>query len=236
MKAQLGNSYFNYIGLILLLLVPFGCRKERELKMPVDVSFVMDISRSPAVNGQLNFQNGAILIGQLSFEGDRIEGDDVFFTKSYPGGLQIPFDGSAVVAAWDFDIPQGTYEKITVQLQSYGDPGEERILIYGQYFNSNDLQTYPVMLEVEVDDAHTLHAVNSSGGNTIILDKDNPAKGTIQFYPARWFQQVSITELNDADLTTVNGIPTIVINDEDNEDIYDKVMEELENSATLTFN
>lgn len=236
MKTQVAPAAIKFIGLVLLFVAASGCRKERELKMPVDVSFVMDMSRNPGVNGQLYFQSGSILVGQLNFEGDRIEGDDVYFTKSYPGGMEIPFDEDAVVAEWDFDIPQGTYEKITLQLQSYGDPSEERISVRGYYFNTSTFQSYPMILEIEADDVHTINAVNASGGNTIILDKDIPAKGTIRFSPTRWFQTVTTSDLNNATLTIINNMPTILISDSVNEDIFDKVMDDLENSATLTFN
>lgn len=226
-----------YIKLIIALFVVLAasCNKDKKWKLPTEVKFKMDINRSSCVGGNLTFTGGNIVIQSFSFDGQRDEGDDVYFMNDYPGGLNVNFDPNNPVSAWDFDIPQGTYHKVTVSFQTYGDLDDDRIVLTGTYYNTSDLVTYPVRLEFEVDEFYSVVAASSSGSNTIVLDKDVPASASIKLNPVYWFQLVTPNDMDNATLTPVNSVPTIVISDSENTDIFDLVSDRIDEATQTTF-
>lgn len=212
-----------------------SCKKRKKWKQPTDVQIKMDINRSSMLGGNLAFNGGYAKIESLTFNGDRQESDDVTFTKTYSGGLQVPFDANNSVSEWDFDIPQGTYNNITISFHTYGEAGDDHIVLTGTYKNSIDLNTYPVRLEIKVEEFYNTLAKSSSGNNQIILDKNIQKEGLIKLNPVYWFQLVSVNDMDNATLINVNSVPTILINDSDNTDIFDLLSDRIDDATEITF-
>lgn len=219
---------------VLSLVFFNSCKKEAKWKLPTEVKFKMDISRNPSVAGNLNFTGGNIMIENFSFDGEREEGDDVYFNNNYPGGLNINFDPNNPVPAWDFDIPQGTYTRIRILFNTYGEAGDDQIVLTGTYYNATDSVTYPLRLEFEADEFFDVVAL-SSGSNIIVLDKDIPKTATIKLDPSYWFQPVTTKEMDNAGLILFNGVETILINDSTNSAIFDLVSDRIEEPTTINF-
>lgn len=229
------NLYF----ILFLVFTSFfitSCKKKKEAqqwKLPVDVTFKMDVNHTPTMNNNLSFTGGYIVLSEFEFDGQRIEGDDAYFSKSFSGGLSIPFSGSMGVTDLNFDIPQGTYTKITILFEAEGNGGKS-VVVYGNYTNSSGT-TYPLVLEVEELELYTVIAKNASGSSEIILDKDVASIAKIKLDPVYWFQNVSITMLDNATLVNLNGVQTILINGANNEDIYDIVDDQIDKATNIIF-
>ncbi len=197
----------------------------------------MDINHSTALGGALAWTSGNIMIANFTFEGKRVQGGDVYFTKTYSTGLNIFFDPNNTISEWDFEIPQGTYTKINISYKTYGKSGDKSIVLKGIYKNTTNNIIYPVTFEFEAEEYYTIVAKTSSGSAEIVLSKDVAASALIKADPVYWFQTVSTSMMDNATLTTVNGNPTILISDSNNTNIYDAVRDRMNDDVTtVTFN
>lgn len=221
----------------LFVILCASCKKDKKWKIPTDVTFKMDINRSAGLSGNLVWTSGNIMIANFIFDGKRDQGGDVYFTRDYPSGLNVFFDPNNPVPAWDFDIPQGTYTQINVSYKTYGSPGGKHIVVEGSYTNTTNSNIYPVKFEFEAEEFYNVVAKTSSGSTQIVLSKDVSSTATIKADPVYWFQTVTTSMMDNATLVTVNGNPTILINDATNEDIYDAVRDRMDDDVTtVTFN
>ena len=211
------------------------CKKEDKWKLPTDVNFKMDINRSAGAGGNLSFANGSIILADFTFDGNRDQADHVYFNKTYSGGLTVSFDPNNPVPALDFDIPQGTYNKIRISFRTFGNVGDEHIAVEGTYKNTSNSNTYPVRFEFEAEEFFDVVAKSSSGSSSIVLDKDVASIATIKLDPIYWFQTISTTMLDNATLVNVSGTQTILINDANNEAIFDLVMDRVDEASEIFF-
>lgn len=219
------------------VIVCASCKKDKIWKIPTDVTFKMDINRSPGLSGNLVWTSGSVMIANFTFDGKRDQGGDVYFTKDYSSGLNIFFDPNNPISAWDFDIPQGTYTQINISYKTYGSPGDEHIIVEGSYTNSSNSNIYPVKFEFEAEEFYNVVARTPSGSTQIVLSSDNATTATIKADPVYWFQTVTTSMMDNAALVIVNGNPTILINEDTNEDIYDAVRDRMDDDVTtVTFN
>lgn len=228
-----------YIKLLIVLFVFFSvaCNKSKKWKIPSAVSFKMDINHSATLNGALAWTSGNIMIANFTFDGKRVRGGDVYFTKTYSSGLNIFFDPNNTVSEWNFDIPQGTYTKINISYKTFGNSGDKHIVVKGTYKNTVNNNIYPVQFEFEAEGFYNIVAKTSSGSTQIVLSKDVPSSALIKADPVYWFQQVSTSMMDNATLTIVNGNPTILVNDANNGNIYDAVRDRMDDDVTtVTFN
>jgi len=218
--------------IIFLILSTPSCKNE--WKLPTDVGFKIDINRETSSDGRFVFTDGEIIIETFEFDGEREQGDDVYFSKSFEQGLKIPFSSSNIVKELDFDIPQGTYSKIVISFETFDELNDTNIIVNGFYTNSNN-EKIPIRFEFTPSEEFEIVAIDYSGSNQIILNKDHPVKAKIEINPAHWFQVVSSSSLDDADLVDINGTPTILINDDENDDIFDLIIDRLDESLEAVF-
>jgi hypothetical protein len=212
---------------VLVLVV--SCNK---WKQPTDTQFYVDINRTPTIGGQLTFTGGQMILSNFEFEGEREKGGDVSFITNYGSGLTIPFDLTNTNPELNFDIPQGVYNRIALVLTT-GSSGEV-ILVEGTYaYNGGG--TVPFRFIFADTEEFEIEAEDDDGG-TIVLDKDAISPAKIVLDPTHWFAPVPSSFFENATLTDVNGVNTIVIDKNNNEDIYDIVLDRLEETAAVIFN
>jgi len=207
---------------------------KNEWKLPTDVGFKVDINRETSSDGQIVFTNGNIVLATFEFDGEREQGDDVYFSKSFPKGLIIPFSSSTVIEELNFDIPQGTYSKIDISFETFDELGGVNITVNGFYTNSSS-EKIPIKFEYTSSEEFDIVAVDYTGSNQIILNQDHPVNAQIEINPIHWYQIVSSTTLDDADLVDINGIPTLLISEDENEDIFDIIIDRLDESLEAVF-
>ena len=220
--------------LIIVFLISSFISCKNEWKLPTEVGFKIDINREPNSDGTLVFTDGEIIIETFEFDGEREQGDDVYFSKSFEQGLIIPFSSSSVVEELDFDIPQGTYSKIVISFETFDKFDNINIIVNGFYTNSSS-ERIPIRFEFTPSEEFDIVAVDYSGSNQIILNKDHPVNAQIEINPIHWFQVVSSSLLDDADLVDINGTQTLLISDDENEDIFDLIIDRLDESLEAVF-
>ena len=234
MKTKICKIIFIIIS-IFVFLPSCGDKDDKEIwKQPTDVGFIVDYNRSPGQSGKLIFTNGNIVLANFSFDGKRVQGDDVYFSNAFPSGLNIVFDPNTPVASLDFDIPQGTYTKIEISFETFGVNDDNHIVFEGTYERSMH-NNYPVRFEFKTKILQTIIAKNSSGSAEITLNKDVPVKPKIILDPIFWFNPVSQSIINSAELVDIGGTSTILINDTCNENIYDIIVGRINTGSAITF-
>jgi hypothetical protein len=216
---------------ITILGCLFACKKWKE---PTDVNFFVDIEKSATLGGQLTFTGGQINIEYIDFDGDREKGDGVHFTKDFNNGLLIPFNESQSIAGLEFVIPQGEYNRIDIEFKTVDDNGAVCILVEGNYVYAGG-GSIPFRFEFTDSKQFKIRAEYKNGGN-ILLDKDISSSAKIVLDPNYWFQPVPTSYFENADVSNISGINTILINKDNNDLIYDIVLNRLDESAIVVFN
>lgn len=217
---------------IIILSVLFAGCKKNELKIPTDVTFKIDINRNISQEGHLVFTEGKMTIQDFSVEGDRKEGESISFSKSFPQGLNINFSPTINISELDFDIPQGDYSELVISFSTKYNSDNSNLSVRGRYTNASGVQT-PLLYEFNDDDNISIEGEDKEDESTIVLDKDTPVSALVKFDPIYWFATVSNNLLDNAELVDVDGVQTILVNSSTNEDIYDKVVDRMEETALV---
>lgn len=222
------------VKLIIAICTICGLSACKKWKQPTDVDFYVDIEKTATLNGQLTFTGGHINIDYFDFDGDREKGDDVIFDKEFTNGLVIPFDGSQSVPELEFMIPQGEYKRVDIGFRTFDDNGDLCILVEGNYTFSGG-GSIPFRFEFYDSEQFKIRAEDNGGGN-ILLDKDVASPAKIVLDPNHWFQPVPTSYFENADISSVSGTNTILIDKNNNDIIYDIVLDRLDESALIVFN
>jgi hypothetical protein len=219
---------------LVISLILQGCKKD-DLKLPTDVSFKMDINRNLSNTGHLVFNSGSILLAAFDIEGTRQEGDPISFGKSFPQGLSVSFSPTNNISDLFFNIPQGVYTDLDISFETFDDNGDITILVEGQYTNQSNI-TFPLRFECLSSEYFSINGESGSGSSTIVLNKDTPVTSFVKFDPIYWFGTISNNKFNNADLVNIGGQMTILINESNNSDIYDIVVDRIDETTSAIFN
>ncbi len=222
--------------LLLFAVLVTGCNKDkrRKWKLPTEVSTTMDITKGTTGNGKARYSGGHIIIRAYNISGVREQGADISFNRNFSAGLTIPFDANNNVADLQFDIPQGAYTKMDIDFETYSNQSTPSILILGTYRN-NVGTDIPIRFEFLYTEDFEIIARDSGNSGKIVLDKDQPSSTQLILDPQHWFQIVTNNQWENATLTDVQGTQTILITEDKNEDIYDNILDRIDESSEAIF-
>jgi hypothetical protein len=230
----------NIIVLSIFIFSIFSCEKNK-WKLPTKVSFSINLNNLK--NERFSFTEGYIVISNFEIQGRRDQGNDVISPKKFGNGLKIQFNNSNV-SDLDFDIPQGTYNNFEVifdtQLcETAGNNNPDNYLaglrIKGTLLNIEN-ENCNVIFEFNMKEYFNLIAKNPEGNSQIILDTEIPSFAKIIFNPAYWFQNISDLQIQNIEYMQNNGqtnFKTILINEENNQEIYSIVANRIKESTTF---
>ncbi len=216
----------------LVLLV--GCKKN-QLKKPTDVSFKIDINRSTSTDGKIIFNSGSIILASFDVEGERQEGDPISFSRSFPQGLLVNFDPNNPITEIQYDIPQGVYTELAISFETFDDNGDNTIVVNGTYTNNGGIDI-PIRFEFLSSEYFSISSEDATNSGLIVLDKDTPANALIKLDPIYWFDILTTNQMENADLVNVGGTPTILINEDENDDLYDAIADRIDESTEAIIN
>ncbi|XOV67544.1 MAG: hypothetical protein ACFHU9_18170 [Fluviicola sp.] len=222
------------IFLVVPLLLASSCKKN-QLKQPTDVSFKMDINRNQSSDGKLVFTGGTINLESFSVSGTRQEGDPISFSNSFSGGLLVNFSPTGDIPQLNFEIPQGVYTSLEVSFDTYEGPGGVTIMVNGIYTNNGSVDI-PVIFEFMSSETFAIESEDDVNSGVVVLEKDKPVSSLIKLDPIHWFDILTNNQLENATLTNINGTPTILINADTNENLYDLMADRIDESAESVFN
>lgn len=200
----------------------------------MEVGFFMDIQKNVVANSRLQFNGGSIILSSFEFEGDREQASEVEFAREYEQGLKLAFTSDQAVEALKFQIPQGNYHPISIEFETFDGFGENNLIVEGSYQNSEG-RRYPLVFALGSSESFAIEAESYSDGNQIVVKKEAPVSAFIKLNPVHWFNNVPLSMLDAADIGLWDGVPTIVISEEVNQEIYDLIEDQLNEAAEVTF-
>lgn len=222
----------NYIPLIVIIFSLFmtqSCGKK--WKKTTVCSFQFDITKGYGSNN-LQFNTGYMILRKIKFTGDRKQGDDVDFSNDIY--VQTDFATGNISAPVKYDIPQGTYKTIDLEVEVHDEGSVPSIQLNGTYINSVP-DTIPVLFQFFSGETFKMQGTTQSGSNEIILIEGTPATTQITFNPVYWFGTVTKSMLDSATLTNISSVPTIVISNNDNQNIFNFVSDRIDESNKAIF-
>lgn len=228
------------LAVLLLSCLLFSCEKEEEFKIPVEVGFFVDMHRTMDPGSRLQLTEGYIVLSSFGFEGDREQAEKVRFEKEYSKGLFVPFSPDRPIKELLFQIPQGVYNQISISFEVFDeddsdeDAEKSSLVVKGTYRTPSG-NIYPLLVELWSSEEFRVKAKSEPDGNQIILKREAPASAHINLNPAYWFQAVPLALLDQAELVELNGVPTILINEDVNEEVYDILESRLGKAAEVVF-
>lgn len=212
-------------GPLLIVIILFGCNK---YKKPTELDFSADMSRTPTLGSKLTFESGFIQLEYFEFEGEREKGDDVYFEKEFSNGLHIPMDSTVNISELDFTVPQGIYKRMDISFSTFDDETDTQssLEVKGNYQNASGT-LIPFVFKFKDTESFEIRAKNEDG-SSIILDEDYPSFAKIILNPEHWFEIVPMDDFENAETTEIDGVSTIIIDKDNNDDIYDLVLDRLD--------
>jgi len=226
---------------IIFLAVVFSlffssCEKEDYTK-PVEVSFefTMDslqLNESPK-SGSFTIDKGTLIVQTFEFDGRRDQGDDYYFTSEFSTPLRAELHNQNTNQNVSFDIPQGIYNRIEINL-SLGDGNENALCLEGS-FRRGPFDEVPILFEYAFQEQVRITARNKQDSEQIVLSTDNPVKATIRINVPNLFQFVNMNMIRNAEMVQENGVDVIKINNENNNSIFNLIATKLDNSIQVVF-
>lgn len=238
--------------LVIMSMLQWSCEKD-EFTVPVNVDFVISMDANE-VSEYLQFYSGIIAIEDITFQGERQEGEDVFFT-SKPGVIFQPQEfsnNSMPVFVTHFDIPQGKYvlmnwgftlselfsdEEIDVEddLEIEDDLEDNEIdaglIINGMYTFLNGMEV-PVIIGIEGEEKFKVYAEASTEVFEVNLIEENEYNAQLVLDLSSVFSSISRDSFENADLNDENEI---LITSDENDDLYELILYRLEKNSKVVF-
>ncbi|MFT4601401.1 MAG: hypothetical protein ACI857_001581 [Arenicella sp.] len=210
-----------YLVIAVIGLIGLASCEKAELKKPVDVNFSFKMIQDQGDQG-LQVQFGEINLTKFDVVGDRVEGDDISFMRSFQEGLNSDLNGSAEIKELAYDLPQGDYQKLDIQMGASSINGQPSLILEGKYKNGPDSRDFS--FEVSEELLFDIEGMDEAASQFILLDKDMPKKVNIEFNVDDWFALVDDTMWTNADLISQNGEDLVLISTTDNIPIYQLVV------------
>lgn len=219
------------IGFIFLSI--YSC--EDKWKQPASVSFLFQFNNS-STTSLIKLDWGSVQLKKLVINGNRNQGTkDITLEKNFDNYLQVDLSQSTANSVMQLDIPQGTYTKLNLSVDIVQTQNIPALMIKGKYVKSIG-DTIPVRFEFSSGQTFTFTAKTKQGDNEIILIEGTPTTATIFLSPDYWFETIDKKTLDSAVLEKENGILTLLINKENNENIYQSVVTRITSGNLIIFN
>ncbi len=222
----------NILFFLLFVFLVFGCQKSK-LKKPTEVAFKIDINKSTSSDGRLFFTDGKIWLSSFKVDGTRQKGEPISFTRTFTSGLSVDFSSNSI-SDLKYDIPQGVYTDLDIRFQIVKNNNNYSLCVNGKYMDNNS-NLIPLRFEFNSNDTFEIEGEGDDGSKTIVLDKDIPLNSLIKLDPIYWFDIVPLSMLENANKVNLNGQLTILINENNNEDIYDLVVDRIDQALEAVF-
>jgi len=222
-----------------LILVSYSCEKD-ELTEPtkVDLEFSMDSYTDYGQNGpksgsSFEINEGVMIIESIEFDGRRDEGEDYYFTSDFSEPLIAELHNKYTNQNVAYDIPQGIYNRIELNF-SIGDGNENALCLQGQY-QRGPLDDVEIRFEYAFKEQIRIRAQNNMNNEQIVLKSNSDIKANVIFDAPHLFKIVSMNMIKNAETTQEDGKNLILINNENNIDIFNVLVTRLDNSIRVIF-
>ncbi|MGH1339305.1 MAG: hypothetical protein ACRBFS_24515 [Aureispira sp.] len=201
------------------LLCIFACSKVNQWKNPTSICFDLALSSTQFLDGDLALRTGHLNISNFIFDGEREQGGDVYFSTDYDQLVQVPVKGPAI-EAMTFDVPQGIYTAMNIQL---GDENKPSTLILEGEWKPNNADPVFVQVELEKVEKWSIIGKNQARQQQPLELGAKKAVASIVLQPNFWITEEQRILWEMAETVLVNGRTTLLVNPTTNIELYQAV-------------
>lgn len=221
----------------MICIALWSCEKD-ELKLPAEVKLAFDmksfnLEEDVKASQQFYVDEAYFILSDFEFDGQREEGEDYFFTRHFDEPLYAEMHTGLTNRDISFDIPQGVYSKIDLNMIA-GNETTPALSLRGR-FQRGPLEDVPVLFEYSFREEIRVRGMNKEGNRQVVLRKDVPGTATVLLDAPFMFQFLNMGLLRNAELYMFEGEETIIINSEKNTDIFNLVATRLDKSIQVIF-
>lgn len=210
----------NILLLMSIVVVGVGCGSKWKKTAPMPVS--LEMQTADPGQGHLQITGGELVVKKFSFEGNRVQSNDVGFEEEFEPRKTYAIANGGTPTDLNYDIPQGTYTEVDTEIRFRGDDDGLSVLITGNFLDGAN--TTPFRFETEDQIDVRLETAFASNASEVIFEKDDAMPAVIELSVIAWLSGLSSNLLAGADIETVQGVPTILITKDNNESLYALVL------------
>jgi len=212
-----------FIVLVLFFGISLTSCKKYKLKQPAYLSLHWNFfNEDPAVS-KIDITGGYFYLDRLEVHGVREEGPDVEIEQGILPE-KISFDGGGSLGL-SIDVPVGNYTNFNMDLSVVNDT-KPSMTLYA-LFDKGEIQI-PVRVEWS-----TKKIMSFSPGQTFELNKKNNYDMTLGIDAAVILAGITPHDWSEAGIAMENGVPTIVVTENVNHDIFFKIDQNLTQALKL---
>lgn len=125
------------VSIISLLLS--SCKNEFKETAPVQVSLKLT---NPIISNSISISGGSAHIGSFGITGERKQGDDVSFLNSFSNETTADLSSGSINPLINFDLFQGTYTRLDVNLGLNSTSSNSTIELLGEYTEDGEEEEF----------------------------------------------------------------------------------------------
>lgn len=220
---------FALVLLFPILLTVGSCVKDPST-YPSDLLLKFSIENTSQPPHQVSIDTARIILGSLEFDGIRETGKDYYFKSHFSPPLVADLVTGTIDPPSKFNVPQGVYTRIRIVLDFFEEEESPGLYFHG---SANFPGRGKIPFEITAGTDYHFEGISSDpqGSSTLSITADKTSTLEIVFKPGKWFNSVPGHFIDQAHMPYLNGVPTLVINENINKDIFDIVSFQMQQST-----
>jgi len=218
------------LSITIIFLMVLSCNKNKFNKtQSSEVKFKASSNQVTIAGKQFVMDKISIDFSDLQLKGERIQGEPVSQTMAM--SAPVNFLSSSVTGK--FEIPFGTYTamNIATELSIKGTPS---VSITGTYYLSNG-STHYVDIRLDIEEDFLLDLEDTDGSSTILIDENQTKIVVFELDVETLFSDLNPGLWNAAAVTSNNGSNTVVVDEMNNQNIYNAISGKIGESFEVRF-
>jgi len=226
----------NKTFILSIVFVAFFVSCNRKWKKTSETVIDIELIKSSSNVSHIEITEGTILINKFDFKGIRKQGEEVQFEDYFDKNNSEINVQSSTSPYLIYDIPQGTYTSITTKLRFDKKDSENSIIINGFFINSSKSSKVPFSLVIDDQLESETEGIGPTHSSEINIIAEIETKATISINIIDWFTLVPRSLLAGAERIKINGVSTILISKDKNEEIFALIIDKIGENDQLIFN
>lgn len=223
-----------YAGYIFLVLIAFGCKKKTQWTETIDsvVKCRATIDTYEFVSNKQFVMNHILVdVDGLTITGDRIQADDISLSTSTYS--KFDFIPGTTTANYSFDIPQGTYNSMSVTVNVNNDSNNS-VFVIGKYYVTNG-DIYDIKISMDVDGLQLVPVHDSDNSSTVLIEEGVNKNLVLTFDPEILYSDVIGGQFHSAVMSTGNVNDTFFIDNSHNQSLYLAMLGKFDEALSARF-
>jgi len=215
----------------MMVLVIASCTKA-ELKKPTSVKF--GFKANSTVESGFHFTQGNVNVSNIMIEGNRVEGDDIYFNRPFDNPIETDLNGSSEIKEFQFDIPQGEYNQLSFSFLLKKTADLPSVSLSGKYYYQTNT---PVDVSFQLDsDQYFDLLVSAKNQDQVILNHQQSRTGDVIFNLDYWFGAITHSMMENATVENINGLDHVTISSIENVNIYNIILNRINQTDEAILN